>query len=193
MWVQEADPNARLFRDKAVNLLTVMTTNISKSSALWLSKVIFSILPTQCECLWQWINSFHICALICVSNKQSAAAGDGLWAAVEAVSSVGTLPARMITRRPKLPGVLARISSISAANFYTRESSIFFSLSLSLRHRHTQTPPLSLYSLLFKLTLKFPSTSWTPHPFFNPRQLYFITFTHMTGAEFWASNKNLRF
>lgn len=114
-----------------------MTTNISKSSALWLSKVIFSILPTQCECLWQWINSFHICALICVSNKQSAAAGDGLWAAVEAVSSVGTLPARMITRRPKLPGVLARISSISAANFYTRESSIFFSLSLSLSDTDT--------------------------------------------------------
>lgn len=140
----------------------------SESSALWLSKVIFSILPTQCECLWQWIKSFHICALIRVSNKQSAAAGDGLWVAVEAVSSVGTLPARMITRRPKLLGVLARTSSISAANFYTRESSIFFSLSLSLRHRHTQTPPLSLYSLLFKLMLKFPSTSWTPHPFFNP-------------------------
>lgn len=157
--------------------------------------MIFSILPTQCECLWQWINSFHICAQICVSNKQSAAIGDGLWAAVAAVSSVGTLLGRMITRRPKLLGVRARISNISAANFYTRESSIFFSLSLSLRHRHTQTP-LSLYSLLFKLTLKFPSTSWTPHPFFNPWQLYFITFTHMTGAEFSLvsiSNKNLRF
>lgn len=108
----------------------------SESSALWLSKVIFSILPTQCECLWQWIMSFHICALIRVFNKQSAAAGDGLWAAVEAVSSVGTLPARMITRVQNFWECSPELQVLQLPIF-TLVSLVYFSLCLSLSDTDT--------------------------------------------------------
>lgn len=57
MWVQEADPNARLFRDKAVNLLTVIDNKYIQ---------IFSIVAFQGDLL----DSPHTVRVFVTVNKQ---------------------------------------------------------------------------------------------------------------------------